>query len=128
MLHNSNTCIYTYSRKQICGTLTEDRVNIITWNGYPGKTESAKKIKPKATDHWIQSSIITNFHLSSSIPWLGSPSPNTKEKTYGKTISKSLFFIRNRRKVRTERRNSFASHTDSMKFVLSPSVCILRLL
>lgn len=48
-----------------------------------------KKKSSKATDHWIQSSIITNFHLSSSIPWLGSPSPNTKEKTYTK-MKKSL--------------------------------------
>lgn len=66
--------------------------------GIQEKTESAKKIKSKATDHWIQSSIITNFHLSSSIPWLGSPSPNTKEKTYGKTISNSLLFTRNKKK------------------------------
>ena len=30
---------------------------------------------------------ITICHLSSSIPWLGSPSPNTKEKTYESTQS-----------------------------------------
>ena len=55
------------------------------------KQNIKKKKKSKATDHWIQSSIITNFHLSSSIPWLGSPSPNTKEKTYQKTKNPYLY-------------------------------------
>lgn len=50
-----------------------------------------KKKTLKVTDHWTQCSSITNFHLSSSIPWFGSPSPNTNEKTYIQVIHQVQF-------------------------------------
>lgn len=63
-----------------------------------------------------QLSYITNFHLSSSIPSFGSPSPNTNEKTYNMNMEHCYLEIIDNNDRR--QRNSI-NLTDSMEVVLT---------